>query len=457
MNYSKIFFFVVKICVIAIFPAIISSCTLIQSKNEENTSQWEYNSNIARPETIEVSMADIGKFPYLVPPEGYVYDRFAKNKNLAEQYHFYSDSSMLTIGGKYFRALVLKSDDRKYRKEEFCDSTIVSHYENAIKQLGGVEIYSDDKPLKILDMIDEDMANQSIAGSYRQFIIRTPSGNAWFSLEYDYGTVQQVVYSAIFEGTISEQVFFMPADIMRAAINRNGKVVLYINYNKDLAILAPDGEAQVNEIAKLMQMDNGLRLFFEGHTDSLSTPERDRRLSNERVRAVLKRLEEMKIRKHRLDGKGFGSERLLVLSDYDENRTKNRRIELVRTSINETGLRESLNKDGKAILHIGFDTGKATLKPEEHEIVEEIAKLMNNDEALSISIEGHTDDVGSSEANNRLSLERARTIRSELIGMGIPSKRLGIAGYGSIRPIAMNNSTENRAKNRRVEIVKTNK
>ena len=446
----------IKICIIAALPAIISSCTSTQSKNKESISQWEDDSNIARPDSIDVSMAEIGKFPYLTPPEGYVYDRFAKNRNFAERYHFYLDSSMVTIGGKYFRALVLKSDDRKYNKTVFSDSVIVQHYENVIKQLGGVEIYSDDKPLKRLDMIDEDMANRPVAGSYRQFIIRTPGGNAWFSLEYDYDSVQQVVYSAIFEGSIKEQVFFMPADIMRIAIERNGKVVLYINYNKDLPILAPDGEAQVREIAKLMQMDNGLRLSFEGHTDSLSAPDRDRRLSNERVNTVLKRLGEMKIQNYRLDGKGFGSERLLVLSDYDENKTKNRRIELIRTSINETGLREALNKNGKAILHIRFETGKATLRPEEYEIVEEIAKLMNSDEALKISIEGHTDDVGSSEANNTLSLERARTIRNGLISMGIPSKRLGIAGYGSIKPVVMNNSAENRAKNRRVEIVKTN-
>lgn len=431
----------------------ISACT---SKPGADTSrsQWGDDSHIAKTDNIEISMADIGKFPYLAPPEGYVYDRFARSRNFAEKYHFYKDSSMVTIGGKYFRALVLKSDDKKYRKETFRDSVIVAYYENAIKQMGGVEVYADDKPLKILDMIDDDMANQPVAGTYRQFIIRTPSGNVWFNLEYNYDSVQQVVYSALFEGSINEQVFFMPADIMRIALDRNGKVVLYINFNKDQSILAPDGEVQVEEIAKLMRMDTGLRLFMEGHTDSLSTPERDRRLSRERVNTVIKRLENLNIKNHRLDGNGFGSERLLVLSDYDENKSKNRRIELIRTDINETGLRDALNKDGKAILHIRFETGKATLSPEEYEIVEEIAKLLTNDEKLNLSIEGHTDDVGSFDANNKLSLDRAKTIRSGLLDMGIAPKRLSVVGYGPTRPLVMNNSAENRAKNRRVEIVK---
>lgn len=444
----------IRICIIIGIWGVVCSCTSKQHTTDQTVTQWADDTSIARPDSIEISTADVGKFPYLMPPEGYMYDRFAKNRNFAEKYHFYRDSSMVTIGGKYFRALVLKNDDPKYRKEKFNDSLVITYYENAIKQLGGIEVYTDDKPLKKLDRIDDDLANQPIAGIYRQFIIRTPNGNVWFDLEYDYDTVQQVVYSALFEGSINEQVFFMPADIMRVALNRNGKVVLYINFNNNQSILAPDGDAQVREIARLMQMDLGLRFFIEGHTDSLSTPERDKRLSKERVGTVMKRLESLNIKKFRFDGTGFGSERLLVLSDYDENKSKNRRIELIRTDINETGLRDALDKNGKAILHIRFETGKATLRPEEYEIVEEIAKLMNSDEKLNLSIEGHTDDVGSFEANNKLSLERARTIRSGLIDMGIAPKRLKIAGYGSTRPIVMNNSVENRAKNRRVEIIK---
>lgn len=454
MNYIRKRLPTIRTGIVIALWGMFFSCTSKQNTADLPITQWADNARIAKPDSMEISTADIGKFPYLIPPEGYIYDRFAKNRNFAEKYHFYKDSSMVTIGGKYFRALVRKKDDPKYKKEKFNDSLVVAYYENAIKRLGGTEVYADNKPLKKLDRIDDDLANQPIAGTYRQFIVRTPEGNAWFDLEYDYDTVQQVVYSVLFEGSISEQVFFMPADIMRVALNRNSKVVLYINFNNNQSILAPDGDAQVREIAKLMQMDTGLRFFIEGHTDSLSTSERDKRLSKERVGTVMKRLENLNIKKYRFDGTGFGSERLLVFSDYDENKSKNRRIELIRTDINETGLREALDKNGKAILHIRFETGKATLRPEEYEIVEEIGKLLNSDENLNLSIEGHTDDVGSPESNNTLSLERARTIRNGLIDMGIASKRLKITGYGSTHPLVMNNSAENRAKNRRVEIIK---
>lgn len=454
MDSIKAILLTVRIWLFVTVWVLIYSCTSERSTNDEQISSWEDSNHIARTDRMEIITTDIGKFPYLAPPEGYKYGQYAKNHHFTEKYHFYKDSSIVTVGGKYFRAHILTNNKNNHKGDAFNESFVVSYYENAIKQLGGVEVYCDNKPLKILDLTDNNLANRPIAGNYRQFIIRTPNGNAWFNLEYDYDSVQQVVYSAIFEGITKEQIFFMPADIMRIALDRNKKVVLYINYEKNQATLAPDGDAQVKEIAKLMQMDRGLRLFIEGHTDSLRTPESDKRLSIARVNTVMKRLDNLNIKKYRLDGNGLGSKKLLVLSDLDQNRSKNRRIELIRTDINETGLREALDKDGKAILHIRFETGKAILKPEEHEIVEEIAKLLNNDESLNLSIEGHTDDVGSLEANNKLSLERAGTIRNELLEMSINPKRLRIVGYGPTKPIIMNNSVENRARNRRVEIVK---
>ena len=120
---------------------LVSICACTSKPGADiGQSQWEDDSHIAKTDSIKISMADIGEFPYLTPPEGYIYDRFAKSRNFAEKYHFYKDSSMVTIGGKYFRALVLKSDDRKYRKETFSDSVVVAYYENAIKKMGGVEV-----------------------------------------------------------------------------------------------------------------------------------------------------------------------------------------------------------------------------------------------------------------------------------------------------------------------------
>jgi OOP family OmpA-OmpF porin len=69
-------------------------------------------------------------------------------------------------------------------------------------------------------------------------------------------------------------------------------------------------------------------------------------------------------------------------------------------------------------------------------------------------VEGHTDDVGSEEYNRELSRERAQSVHRYLLGQGVPPERLdAVVGYGESRPVASNDTSEGRQRNRRVEIV----
>jgi OOP family OmpA-OmpF porin len=68
-----------------------------------------------------------------------------------------------------------------------------------------------------------------------------------------------------------------------------------------------------------------------------------------------------------------------------------------------------------------------------------------------LTIEGHTDSIGSTQYNQRLSERRANAVRKYLIEKGISSSRIRIVGYGEQRPIADNKTPEGRALNRRAE------
>jgi outer membrane protein OmpA-like peptidoglycan-associated protein len=114
----------------------------------------------------------------------------------------------------------------------------------------------------------------------------------------------------------------------------------------------------------------------------------------------------------------------------------------------------ALNKSGFIALYINFDTGKSDIKPESQAVVEQIAKLLSDNPNLSISIEGHTDSVGTPAANKTLSEQRARAVMSAVVKTGIPAGRLSAVGWGQEKPLADNRTEEGRAKNRRVEIVK---
>jgi outer membrane protein OmpA-like peptidoglycan-associated protein len=79
-------------------------------------------------------------------------------------------------------------------------------------------------------------------------------------------------------------------------------------------------------------------------------------------------------------------------------------------------------------------------------------RLLNvNPEIKHLAIEGHTDNRGSDELNEKLSNDRAHSVMKYLIDKGIDAGRLSAAGFGPKRPIADNNTADGRQKNRRVE------
>lgn len=102
--------------------------------------------------------------------------------------------------------------------------------------------------------------------------------------------------------------------------------------------------------------------------------------------------------------------------------------------------------------HIYFDQGKSNLKPESFEELDKLYESLSRHEDWSILIEGHTDNVGYAALNLELSYDRARAVYFYLIKKGIPKERLDFKGYGSNKPVAPNDTEENRKKNRRVEV-----
>ena len=69
---------------------------------------------------------------------------------------------------------------------------------------------------------------------------------------------------------------------------------------------------------------------------------------------------------------------------------------------------------------------------------------------MKVRVEGYTDNVGDSKANQKLSLLRARSVAKALSGMGVDKTRIAAVGKGKMNPIASNNTAAGRAKNRRV-------
>lgn len=119
---------------------------------------------------------------------------------------------------------------------------------------------------------------------------------------------------------------------------------------------------------------------------------------------------------------------------------------IAETKRTEMGIVTKLKSD------ILFDTGKATLKPEAKQNLREMASIMQKYPENVLTVKGFTDDTGSSRINEKLSAQRAETVKNELAKDGLQNLPISTQGLGPSFPVASNDSAQGRKQNRRVEI-----
>jgi outer membrane protein OmpA-like peptidoglycan-associated protein len=105
------------------------------------------------------------------------------------------------------------------------------------------------------------------------------------------------------------------------------------------------------------------------------------------------------------------------------------------------------------IAGVQFATGSANLNADAREALARFAGIVGVYPSLRLRIEGHTDNTGSIETNRTLSYMRAVSVRDYLQGQGVRSPGIEVAGLGPDQPVASNDTSEGRARNRRVEII----
>jgi len=112
----------------------------------------------------------------------------------------------------------------------------------------------------------------------------------------------------------------------------------------------------------------------------------------------------------------------------------------------------TLRQTGEAQLYIRFRFNSADIESDAASVLEELLATLRSDPTLRLALIGHTDAVGSPDANLTLSARRAGAVGSWLIGRQIPPERLHVEGRGLTQPIADNATEMGRAINRRVQI-----
>ena len=140
-----------------------------------------------------------------------------------------------------------------------------------------------------------------------------------------------------------------------------------------------------------------------------------------------------------------------LISDYKQAMTNEALVDVLRSKSLDARI------DSRGIIinleNALFDFNSAELSKDALPHIKEISKLLQSLPDRNVSVEGHTDSVGTVMFNHKLSEGRAKSVVKELVKNGVSRSRLEFKGYGESDPVATNRTEEGRNRNRRVELV----
>ena len=183
---------------------------------------------------------------------------------------------------------------------------VVKNYITALTKLGGEVVYKQN---------DIALMKATVKGC-----------QVWvYVMAYDDGW--QYDLTIVEEGEMTQEV---TASALLSALNEQGHVAVYINFDTGKADISPDSKAIIDEIAQVLNDEPDLKLRIEGHTDNVGADQANMTLSESRARAVAKALVQKGIEAGRLVPIGKGETQPIGDNATEEGRAKNRRVELVK-------------------------------------------------------------------------------------------------------------------------------
>jgi outer membrane protein OmpA-like peptidoglycan-associated protein len=291
---------------------------------------------------IPVTNKDIGVFPFFTPPAEHKYTSWSGSAKLDENQslkkftrHYYavSKESLHPVEGKTLKTRLYNEERKSSSNPDIL--VIRRNYENAVIAAGGVKVF-DGKPdyAKTYGALEKEERHEfapevNSQHDIRQvYVIRRPDAEIW--LEVSCGST--CYYTVTQKGEMKQSVGTVRASVMKEALDKEGHIALYINFDVDKAIIRPESQDTINEIAKLLETNPGLKIRIEGHTDNTGDPAHNKTLSENRAAAVYGSLLARGIAQNRLESRGFGAAQPIADNQTEDGRAKNRRVEIVKIS-----------------------------------------------------------------------------------------------------------------------------
>ncbi|MBB1137949.1 OmpA family protein [Myroides sp. C8-3] len=293
-------------------------------KTEEANPAADFNI-----EDVAFSTADIGDFPFINLPEGLEAHKGAIERKF-DICFFPINGVMTPFEGKLYKANV-----GAVRGEEYSQRYFEKSMEDYLLSVGAVKVFDGEITKEEYERYNEQDPNKGGSGdmgywnqNIKFFVIRSKEkGNIYIQFtSNNAGGKLNIVQEEAFKQTITK----VSADDIAKDLTEKGKSILYINFDVDKSNITAEGKEVVTQIAEALQKDKNLNISIEGHTDNTGDAVHNKKLSNDRANSVMNVLITGGIDKARLSAIGFGSEKPLVINNSDENKAKNRRVELVK-------------------------------------------------------------------------------------------------------------------------------
>jgi outer membrane protein OmpA-like peptidoglycan-associated protein len=182
---------------------------------------------------------------------------------------------------------------------------IIRNYENAITKLGGKKIYVNDHDL-----------NYSLKKNSKEYVICVEMN----------GEVEHKL--SVLEIALMKQE--ITANEMLDALHKDGYIALNILFETGKSAIQQESLTIVDQIFELMKSNGALKISIEGHTDNVGDAASNKKLSNDRAKAVMDALIAKGVDKARMSFVGWGQEKPVADNRSEEGRAKNRRVEIVK-------------------------------------------------------------------------------------------------------------------------------
>lgn len=292
------------------------------NENEANNSNFDIN-------TIEYTTAEIGDFPFFTLPENVV----EMNKPLQRDFdviYFPLNGKLEPKEGKIFKANI-----KGTREVPFSPHYFVKSMDDYLSSIGAVKVFDGKLTKEDYDLRKDNDPNIGDEGdigyageTVKCYVIRTnDKGNIYVQFNADNASGK---INILQEGELKQTIKKITADDIVKDLSEKGKSILYINFDVDKSNVSTGDKYIVDQISDALKKDSNLKISIEGHTDNTGDGAHNKKLSQDRANEVVKLLIANGIDKTRLASKGFGAENPLVANDSEENKAKNRRVELIK-------------------------------------------------------------------------------------------------------------------------------